>query len=66
MHRNFELDFIFSKVRVKFKSGRIEVSVKGDKASNYEFTNDVKAITYNDMFVKEEKGNWVCQVVVDV
>ncbi len=28
-----------------------------DKASNYQFSNDVKAITFNDMFVKDDKKN---------
>ena len=27
---------------------------------------DVKAVTYNEMFVKKEKGGFVAQVVVDV
>jgi SHS2 domain-containing protein len=26
----------------------------------------VKAVTYNDMFVKKEKGKWVAQIVLDV
>ena len=40
--------------------------VAGDKAENYKFTNDVKAITYNEMFVKKEKNKYIVQVVVDV
>lgn len=36
----------------------------------YEISNHVKAITYNEMFVKKisenGKNKWVCQVVVDV
>lgn len=59
-------NFIFSKVKVKIKDGKLEAQVYGDKASNYKFTNDVKAITYNSMFVKKDKGKFVCQVVLDV
>ncbi len=59
-------DFIFSKVEVKEKQGRFEVTVLGDKASKYNLTSDVKAITYNEMFVKREGEGWVCQVVLDV
>ena len=44
----------------------LEADVWGDKAASYKFTNNVKAITYNQMFVKEEKGKVTTQVVVDV
>ena len=51
---------------------QIKCTVIGDKAANYKFTNDVKAITYNDMFVKQIKSNknkkltWQAQAVLDV
>ena len=46
---------------------KLRVVVLGDKVENYEIENHVKAITYNDMFVKMEKNkNWKIQVVVDV
>ncbi len=42
----------------------------GDDINNYQAETDVKAVTYNDMFVKspsENKSNeFSCQVVVDV
>ena len=40
--------------------------IKGDDVSKYETHGHVKAITYNDMFIKEEKGKVVIQVVLDV
>lgn len=40
--------------------------VIGDSAFNYNFTNNVKAVTYNSMFVKKEGRVYICQVVVDV
>ena len=63
--------FVFSeikKIKIEEKSGKfvLEAEVIGDKAEDYEFTNDVKAVTYNQMFVKKEKDKWVCQVVLDV
>lgn len=61
-------DFILSKI-IKLSitdNYNLTAEVIGDKASNYKFSNDVKAITYNEMFIKKEKGRWVCQVVVDV
>ena len=57
---------------------KLKCIVMGDKAENYKFTNDVKAVTYSEMFVKRslikeqvtsDKGKgegWECQVVLDV
>ncbi len=60
-------DFLLSKVlKIKIKGEELEAEVTGDKASNYKITNDVKAITYNEMYVKEKDGKWVCQAVLDV
>ena len=67
-------DFLLSKInkinKIDITSGKLIAEVTGDKASNYKFTNDVKAITYNEMFVKQEKSKgkdkFICQVVVDV
>jgi SHS2 domain-containing protein len=44
----------------------LKATLLGDKASNYKFTNDVKAITYNSMFVKKQKEEYILQVVLDV
>ena len=45
---------------------KLEADIIGDKASAYKFVNDVKAITYNEMFVKKQNNKFICQVVVDV
>ena len=57
---------------------RFELSseVYFDRINNYKTISDVKAITYNEMFIKgpsndgnclkKEKGKFTCQVVVDV
>ncbi|HJX50917.1 MAG TPA: archease [Candidatus Nanoarchaeia archaeon] len=73
-------NFIIARVS-RIKIGNkfdLKATVIGDKASEYEFTNPVKAVTYNDMFVKKEielvdtsqgkkeKENWTAQVVLDV
>jgi SHS2 domain-containing protein len=57
-----------SKVKVKIdkEKFRLTGSVEGDEASNYSIGLDVKAITYNQMFVKKQKSGWVCQVILDV
>ncbi len=59
-------DFLFSKVKLKIKNNKLEAEVKGDRASNYKFTNKVKAVTYSEMFVKKDGDKFICQVVLDV
>jgi len=60
-------NWVLSKIlSIKIENEELEAEVIGDKAGNYKFTNDVKAITYNQMFVKQENKMWICQVVVDV
>jgi len=41
-------------------------TVGGDSYKNYELHGDIKAITYSDMFIKEEDGKWMVQVVLDI
>ena len=43
-------------------------TISGDNASNYRFSNDVKAVTFNEMKIQEDKENnkWVIQFVLDV
>lgn len=64
-------DFLMSEIdenyiEVDEKNFKLNAVIKGDRASNYKFTNDVKAVTYNEMFVKFDKNKWQCQVVLDV
>lgn len=62
-------DFLLNKIiSLKINKSKfiLNCEVIGDKASDYHFSNDVKAVTYNQMFVKKEKDKWVCQVVLDV
>ncbi len=63
-------DFLFSEMKkieiIKNKKFTLNAEISGDKASNYKISNPVKAITYNDMFIKKQGKNFVCQVVLDV
>jgi len=64
-------DFLFSQVKdLKIDKEKfiLTANITGDKGENYKFTNDVKAVTYNEMFVKfnKEKNIWECQAVLDV
>ena len=50
---------------LKIENNTLIADAVGD-CEEHEIKNHVKAITYNDMFVKQDKYNWVAQVVVDV
>mgnify|MGYP001579915244 FL=1 len=59
--------FLVSKIKeIEIKDNKLTAIVVGDEAKNYKFSNPVKAITYNEMFVKQINNKWVCQVVLDV
>jgi len=62
-----EKHFLPTRARVKIKNNVLTAEVLGDAAEDYVLHMHVKAITYNDMFVREEKKNaWVAQVVLDI
>ncbi len=59
--------FLVAEVKIiSVKKNKIVCVVLGDKAENYKFTNNVKAITYSDIFVRETNKGFVCQVILDV
>mgnify|MGYP001559585352 FL=1 len=68
---NFFLSTI-KKISIRSSKNHYKLSAvaAGDEAKNYETIGpQVKACTYNDMFVRQEKGKgkgWVVQVVLDV
>lgn len=53
-------NFIFSEVKglniSKKEKYELEAIVYGDKANKYDFSNDIKAVTYNDMKISEKKN----------
>ena len=60
-------NFLPSKIKkIKIVENKLSAKITGDSAENYRFTNKVKAITYNQMFLKKELKRWVIQVVLDV
>ena len=58
--------FLSGVKKIKIKDNVLTAEVVGDHARNYKIGLDVKAITYNDMFVMKIKNKWVVQVVLDV
>lgn len=66
-------NFFLSKIKeisIKKSSSRnysLSAVAIGDEAKNYETIGpQVKACTYNSMFVKKQAKEWVVQVVVDI
>jgi SHS2 domain-containing protein len=60
-------NFILGEIKnINIKKSELNAVIIGDKTLNYSFTNPVKAITYNEMFIKKQKDRWVSQVVLDV
>ncbi|MFH1451849.1 MAG: archease [archaeon] len=53
-------------IKIDLENFKLESVVVGDKAKNYKFTNNVKAVTYSEMYVSKENDKFVCQVVLDV
>lgn len=60
--------FFLHKVKsISIKDGVLDAVVTGDtELSKYKIHGEVKAVTYNEMLIKEEKGKVVLQVVVDL
>lgn len=62
-------DFLTAKIKsldIDLEKKKLNCVVVGDKAEDYKFTNDVKAVTYHEMFVKEKEGKFICEAVLDV
>lgn len=61
-------DFVVGEAKIKLDKTKknMKVEFHGDDSKNYEDLNNIKAVTYNDMFIRKEKGKWIIQVVLDV
>lgn len=53
-------------IHKKEKEYFLEAIAVGDKAEGYETNGDIKAVTYNEMEIKEEKDKVMVQVVLDL
>jgi len=55
------------KITKKFEMYTLKAIVRGDSYKDYDVHGSLKAITYNDMVIKQQKnGTWIVQVVVDI
>jgi SHS2 domain-containing protein len=61
-------EFIVAKAKIKINedSKSMKVEFHGDDSKKYKGLESVKAVTYNEMFVKKFKGKWTAQVVLDI
>ena len=61
-------NFLFSKIKnLKITENfKLSAEILGDNSENYEISQHVKAVTYNEMFIKEKNNKWTAQVVLDV
>lgn len=60
-------DFLLSKInKIEIYNGKLGAEIMGDKASNYKISNEVKAITYNEMKIEKKKSKTIIQFILDV
>ncbi len=62
-------NFLPAKIKIlnfNKKNFKIEAEIFGDDAENYQISMHVKAITYNEMFIKKIKNKFIAQVVLDI
>ncbi len=53
-------------MKIDLNKNELYCVVSGDLAKNYKIHTVIKSVTYNNMFVKEEKGKWMIQVLLGV
>lgn len=60
--------FLISSINVKLSKDKksLKAEISGEQKKEKEIRHYIKAVTYNDMFVKKSAGKWTAQVVVDV
>ncbi|MFA5061517.1 MAG: archease [Candidatus Pacearchaeota archaeon] len=56
----------FKELKIDEENLTLKATILGDSEENYTFTNDVKAVTYNEMVIKKAEGRYLCEVVLDV
>ena len=54
------------KISKKNEEFALEATISADDIKNYKTHGDIKAVTYNEMEINEEKNNCMVQVVVDI
>lgn len=60
--------FLLNKIKeLKIKNNKLTAKITGDtNPKKYEIKTHIKAVTYQEMFIKKEKGVYMIQVIVDI
>lgn len=60
--------FLLNKIKsLKITKNQLKATVIGDThPENYEIDTTIKAVTYQEMFIKKEKGQYIIQVILDL
>jgi len=60
--------FILNKIKsLKITKNKLTAKIIGDtKPEKYKINTHIKAVTYQEMFIKKEKGQYVIQVILDI
>ncbi len=60
--------FLLNKIKkLEIKGKKLTAKVIGDtNPDKYDIETHIKAVTYQEMFIKKEKGKYVVQVIVDL
>ena len=60
-------DFLLAKIKnIEIKDNSLTAELTGDKLEDYKLGLDIKAVTYNEMFIRKDKNKFVVQVVLDI
>lgn len=64
--KNYFLRGVKVKIRKKVTGLELEAHAIGDDVKKYSTHTLVKAVTYNEMYIKQDSHGWKIQVVLDV
>jgi len=59
-------NFITAKAKVTIRGYNLQAELFGDKASNYQDLDHIKAATYAEMYIKKTENGFEAQAVLDV
>ncbi|MBW2963472.1 archease [Candidatus Woesearchaeota archaeon] len=60
--------FLLNKIKkLTIKNNTLTATITGDThPEKYEIDTHIKAVTYQEMFIKKEKGQYIIQVILDI
>jgi SHS2 domain-containing protein len=60
--------FIWSELSVNEEQGGLRIRLRGERfdPSRHEFNQEIKAVTYEELSVRNSGGRWVARVIFDI